>query len=233
MRRRSGASLVQHTALSARLGVWGAPGAGAIAPARGAQRPGDPADGRGRQRPRSPSMPSAPPGRASGRRAGGPLRRPIPTAHVLAVGETLTLPVRLLGQAEPGAIVVSPEGGAPGGRLGGSGGDGRCSYAPRIRRACGGLCGRRGKPGARDVGRTSASDPQPLGRSGTGTDAAGRHPRAGQGWPGTGRESGRGSRHGQVTAAQRVSPAPHRAARPICRRTVPGVRELGRPICPS
>jgi class 3 adenylate cyclase len=34
-----------------------------------------------------------------------------PTVYMLAVGETLTLPVRLLGQAEPGAIVVSPEGG--------------------------------------------------------------------------------------------------------------------------
>jgi class 3 adenylate cyclase len=32
-----------------------------------------------------------------------------PTAQVLAMGETLTLPVRLLGQAEPGEIVVSPE----------------------------------------------------------------------------------------------------------------------------
>ncbi len=34
-----------------------------------------------------------------------------PMVYMLAVGETLTLPVRLLGQAEPGAIVVSPEGG--------------------------------------------------------------------------------------------------------------------------
>ena len=32
-----------------------------------------------------------------------------PTAQVLAVGETLALPVRLLGQAEPGEILVSPE----------------------------------------------------------------------------------------------------------------------------
>jgi predicted ATPase len=32
-----------------------------------------------------------------------------PTAQVQAVGETLALPVRLLGHAEPGAIVVSPE----------------------------------------------------------------------------------------------------------------------------
>jgi hypothetical protein len=32
-----------------------------------------------------------------------------PTAQVQAVGETLALPVRLLGHAEPGAIVASPE----------------------------------------------------------------------------------------------------------------------------
>jgi hypothetical protein len=32
-----------------------------------------------------------------------------PAAQVRAVGETLTLPVRLLGQAEPGELVVSPE----------------------------------------------------------------------------------------------------------------------------
>ena len=32
-----------------------------------------------------------------------------PAAQILAVGETLALPVRLLGQAEPGEIVVSPE----------------------------------------------------------------------------------------------------------------------------
>ncbi|MGH8067256.1 MAG: sigma 54-interacting transcriptional regulator [Candidatus Entotheonellia bacterium] len=32
-----------------------------------------------------------------------------PTAHVLDVGDTLALPVRLLGQVEPGEIVVTPE----------------------------------------------------------------------------------------------------------------------------
>ena len=34
---------------------------------------------------------------------------PDPTAHLRPVGDTLTLPVRLLGQARPGDIVVSPE----------------------------------------------------------------------------------------------------------------------------
>jgi class 3 adenylate cyclase len=53
-----------------------------------------------------------------------------PMVYMLAVGETLTLPVRLLGQAEPGAIVVSPEGG----RLvdGWLWRRGRCNYAPGI-----------------------------------------------------------------------------------------------------
>ena len=155
-----------------------------------------------------------------------------PTAQVLAVGETLALPVRLLGQAAPGEIVITPEVG----RLV----DGWVALEERPLRLragdstrVGGLCRRGGEPRARGVGRTSAPQPEPLGGPGAGTAAAGRPPRAGQGRPGTGRESGRGAGDGQIAAARRVSPAPHRAARPLCGRAVPGVREWDRPICPS
>ena len=78
-----------------------------------------------------------------------------PTAQVLAVGETLALPVRLLGQAEPGADRRVARGGALGGRLGGPG-RAAVAVARRGLRARGGVCRRGGEPRARGVGWTSA-----------------------------------------------------------------------------
>ena len=68
-----------------------------------------------------------------------------PTQRVLAVGETLTLPVRRLGQTQPGAIVISPEGG----RLvnGWVALEGRLLQVRAGMRVCRGLCRRGGKPG--------------------------------------------------------------------------------------
>ena len=140
-----------------------------------------------------------------------------PTAQVLAVGETLALPVRLLGQAEPGEILVSPEVG----RLV----DGWVALEERPLRLRAGDPARVGgyavvgvSPGREAwAGRRRPTRSPLVGRERELMllDALLEQVKAGRGQVVS---SGRGAGHGQIAAARRVSPAPQRAARPTMRK---------------
>ena len=98
-------------ARTAHCGLWHSTDAGADAAARGAGGPCDPAPARRGQDSRTSrqSSPGSADGRASRPGPGGcPGERPRPRGSS-PLGETLSLPMRLLGHAAPGDILLSPQ----------------------------------------------------------------------------------------------------------------------------